>query len=127
MSGMMISATRELTIAPNAAPMITPTARSTTLPRIANFLNSSSIGPSPLECQLSRATTSVMKIRLPRAANSVDQTGVHHGFANRSLRLFAGRDHRQPQRVGAFADQRQRIFDRRRTGFNEQVDVQRGE
>jgi hypothetical protein len=26
--------------------MMTPTARSTTLPRIANFLNSSSIGPS---------------------------------------------------------------------------------
>src|ERR1043166_6315685 len=43
---MMISATTELTIAPKAAPMITPTARSTTLPRMANFLNSSSIGPS---------------------------------------------------------------------------------
>ena len=45
MIGMMMSATSDVTIAPNAAPMITPTARSTTLPRIANFLKSSSIAP----------------------------------------------------------------------------------
>src|SRR5262247_2519873 len=43
MIGMMISATSDATIAPKAAPMITPTARSTTLPRSANFLNSSNI------------------------------------------------------------------------------------
>src|SRR5205809_7182227 len=39
-TGMMRSLTSEETILPNAAPMITPTARSTTLPRMANSLNS---------------------------------------------------------------------------------------
>src|SRR5258705_7195745 len=38
--GIMISFTSELTIEPNAAPMITPTARSTALPLMANSLNS---------------------------------------------------------------------------------------
>jgi hypothetical protein len=33
MIGVMTSATSEVTIAPNAAPMMTPTARSITLPR----------------------------------------------------------------------------------------------
>jgi len=42
-AGLMMSLTSEFTIAVNAAPMTMPTARSTTLPRIANFLNSSSI------------------------------------------------------------------------------------
>ena len=40
MGGMITSATRELTIFPKATPMITPTARSTTLPRMANSRNS---------------------------------------------------------------------------------------
>ena len=40
--GISTSLTNEVTILPNAAPITTPTARSTTLPRIANFLNSSS-------------------------------------------------------------------------------------
>src|ERR1700754_1507070 len=44
MIGMMRSPTIEFTIALNAAPMITPIARSTTLPFRANFLNSSSMG-----------------------------------------------------------------------------------
>ncbi|OIQ69633.1 hypothetical protein GALL_487640 [mine drainage metagenome] len=35
-----MSFTNEVTMPPNAAPMTTPTARSTTLPRIANSLNS---------------------------------------------------------------------------------------
>src|SRR4051794_31536096 len=39
--GMRMFFTSESTILPNAAPMITPTARSTTLPLKANFLNSS--------------------------------------------------------------------------------------
>src|SRR5215510_2787698 len=43
MIGMMTSATSDETIAPKAAPMMTPTARSTTLPRSANFLNSSNM------------------------------------------------------------------------------------
>ena len=37
MIGMIMSPTKEFIIAPNAAPMMTPTARSTTLPRKANF------------------------------------------------------------------------------------------
>jgi hypothetical protein len=40
----MMSPTSDVTMAPNAAPMMTPTARSITLPRIANFLNSSPHG-----------------------------------------------------------------------------------
>src|SRR6185503_14559505 len=42
--GIRMSLTREVTIVPNAAPMITPTARSTTLPRMMNVLNSFSMG-----------------------------------------------------------------------------------
>src|SRR4029077_18981165 len=49
MIGMMMSPTSELTIPPKAAPMITPTAKSTTLPRMANSLNSLSIFPLPLD------------------------------------------------------------------------------
>src|SRR6478736_3270696 len=40
MIGMITSATSESTILPKAPPMITPTARSTTLPLTANSLNS---------------------------------------------------------------------------------------
>jgi hypothetical protein len=43
MIGMMMSPTREVTIPPKAAPIMTPTARSTTLPFIANSRNSLSI------------------------------------------------------------------------------------
>src|SRR5437868_10765593 len=39
-TGMMMSLTSESTILPNAPPMITPTARSTTLPFNANSRNS---------------------------------------------------------------------------------------
>ncbi len=41
--GMMMSSTSDETIVPNAAPMITPTARSTTLPFSANSRNSLSM------------------------------------------------------------------------------------
>jgi hypothetical protein len=34
MTGMMMSLTSDVTMAPKATPMITPTARSTTFPRI---------------------------------------------------------------------------------------------
>ena len=40
MGGMITSLTSEVTMPVKDAPMITPTARSTTLPRMANFLNS---------------------------------------------------------------------------------------
>src|SRR3954471_20249071 len=43
--GMMTSSTSEVMILPKAAPMITPTARSRTLPRTASSLNSLSIAP----------------------------------------------------------------------------------
>ena len=48
MMGVMTSPTSEFTIDENAAPMITPMARSTTLPRNANFLNSSSMAYASL-------------------------------------------------------------------------------
>src|SRR5262249_51799913 len=127
---MTTSATKELTIAPNAAPIITPTARSTTLPRMANFLNSSSIGPPPIDDRsqrtLSRSGANQAAAQ-PSNRASIDQPGVHHGLADQGLRLFGGRHHRQPQRIGAFTDQRQRIFDRSRTCFDKQIDVQRSE
>src|ERR1700683_1493160 len=44
---MSTSSTRDDTILPKAAPMITPTAKSNTLPRITNALNSFNIGGSP--------------------------------------------------------------------------------
>src|SRR5512132_2777348 len=47
--GMMMSLTSDVTTVPNAAPMMTPMARSRTLPRIANSLNSLST-PSSLFC-----------------------------------------------------------------------------
>src|SRR5580765_2217625 len=42
-TGMMMLSTSDLTMVPNAAPMMTPTARSTTLPLKAKLLNSSQI------------------------------------------------------------------------------------
>jgi hypothetical protein len=46
--GMMTSLTSDVTILPNAAPMMMPMAMSMTLPRIANSLNSFSIVVLPL-------------------------------------------------------------------------------
>src|SRR4051794_13686405 len=48
MGGMMMSSTSEVTILPKAAPMMTPIARSRTLPRTASSLNSLSIARSSL-------------------------------------------------------------------------------
>src|SRR5215813_7341147 len=53
--GDMISPTSELTMAPKAAPMITPMARSTAFPRSANFLNSSIMGRSRVLIQAAPA------------------------------------------------------------------------
>src|SRR5262249_32216534 len=101
MSGMTISPTSELTIAPNAAPIITPTARSTTLPRMANFLNSSSIGPSPQLLDMTKAkdasrSGAKQAAAQPSNSASIDQSGMYHGLADRNLRLLGGRHHRQP-------------------------------
>src|SRR5256885_473089 len=43
-----MSSTREVTIRPKAAPIMIPTAMSTTLPRMANSLNSFHISAPPL-------------------------------------------------------------------------------
>ena len=44
--GIKTSLTSEVTMAPKLAPMITPTARSTTLPRMMNVLNALNMGRS---------------------------------------------------------------------------------
>src|SRR2546430_672527 len=56
--GIRTSLTSEVTILPNAAPMITPTARSTTLPRMMNVLNSLSMGLSPVRAARARGAPS---------------------------------------------------------------------
>src|SRR6187551_847274 len=102
-TGMITSPTSEFTIPEKAAPIITPTARSTTLPRSANFLNSSS-----------------MTVHL--AAHDPPGRGFQPWLIS-PLVDQPGRHHRQPHRVGTLADKRHRILDRGRTGFHEQIDV----
>src|SRR4051794_14336510 len=118
MTGMMMSPTSEVTIAPNAAPMMTPTARSTTLPFMANSRNSFSIRSS-----FSSALRTGLLIA--RQSRSVDQASMDHGLAHCDPRRLADRHHRQPQGLIHLAEQRQRVFDRRRIGLDEQIDVQR--
>src|SRR5450432_2352554 len=113
MMGMMISPTSEVTMPPNAAPMMTPTARSTTLPFMANSRNSFSIR-KPF-CSTSLTATGIA------AEGSVDQARMHHGAAHRHARGLGHRHHRQPQLLVDLAEQRQRVFHRRRIGFDEQV------
>src|SRR6202012_1580500 len=129
MIGMMMSPTSELTMAPNAAPMTTPTARSTTLPRIANFLNSSNMRP-PYRAACLRDGALSARCRIEEgmdSAPSVDQPGMHHGLANGRLCLLGRRHHRQPERIRALAEERKRIFDRRWARLDEQIDMQRRE
>src|SRR5262249_42556306 len=109
MMGMITSPTSELTMAPKAAPMMTPTARSTTLPFIANSRNSFSIAVTLRLC----------------AARSVDQAGMDHGAAHGGAGRLGDRHHRQPQPLLQLAEQRHRIFDRRRVALDEEVGVQR--
>src|SRR5439155_14581008 len=88
MIGMMMSATTELTIAPKAAPMMTPIARSTTLPRMANFLNSVSIAsssadPEPDQHQRHRNHGQHRRQQHRRAAlldRDVERLGEHEGI-----------------------------------------------
>src|SRR6202007_2264981 len=103
---MMMSPTSEVTMAPKAAPMMTPTARSTTLPFIANSWNSFSMATSPL---------------LARDERSVDKAGMAHRVAHGEAGRLGPRNHRQPQLLLDLAEQRQRIFHRRRIAFDEQV------
>src|SRR5579871_2044269 len=114
MSGMMMSPTSEVTIAPKAAPMMTATARSTTLPFMAKSRNSLSMGLSLLVIGTTKDP-----------AGSVDQAGVHHGIAHRDAGRLGRRNYRQAQLLVHLAEQGHGIFDRRRTGLGKQVDVER--
>src|SRR5437763_8159730 len=71
---MMMSPTSEVTMPPKAAPMMTPTARSTTLPFIANSRNSFSIADTSI-CPDEKSP-----------ADLVDQPGMHHGIADHFAR-----------------------------------------
>src|SRR3954464_6900577 len=62
--GMMISFTNDVTIFPNAPPMTTPTAMSTTLPFIANSLNSLTMLMAGIVAYRSRPAKSVLAGRL---------------------------------------------------------------
>src|SRR5215475_14168333 len=101
MIGMMMSPTSEVTIAPKAAPMMTPTARSTTLPFMANSRNSFSIGKVPQSLAKRAGSTGL-----------VDQARVHHRAAHRDAGRLGDWHHRQPQLLVQLAEQRHRIFDR---------------
>src|SRR5215204_1462374 len=121
MIGMMMSPTSEVTIAPKAAPMMTPTARSTTLPFIANSRNSFSILACPLRSsgEVSRRLGSLIDSDFIRTglqfpgltrflhANPgstslenalVDKAGMHHGVADH----LAGRRRHVHQRQAHF-------------------------
>src|ERR1700730_14665921 len=119
MIGMMISPTSEVTMPPKAAPMMTPTARSTTLPFIANSRNSFST--------LETFVLSSGKKRRGSPQDSVDQAGMHHGAAHGDAGGLGYRHHRQAQLLLQLAEQRQRVFDRRGVAFDEEIDVQRHE
>src|SRR5713226_1582548 len=116
MIGMMMSPTSELTMPPNATPMMTPTARSTTLPFIANSINSFSICSPFSSTSLTTAGPS---------KPLVDEARMHHGAAHRQPRRLGDRHHRQAQLFFDLAKQRQGVFHRRRIGLDEEIGVQR--
>src|SRR5580704_5272680 len=108
-------------MAPKAAPMMMPTARSTTFPRKANFLNSSStVASSPENAAVRARIPALSRSPAPEARPLIDETGVHHGGADLGAGLLRNQHHRQPHRLGALAEQRKRIFGRRRIGLQEQ-------
>src|SRR3954454_4996423 len=98
MFGMMMSLTIEVTIAPKAAPMMTPTARSTTLPFIANSRNSFSIRKPFSSSWLAGVFITAASEDL------VDQAGMHHGAAHRRARRLRYRHHRQTQSLVHLAE-----------------------
>src|SRR5215208_5545506 len=87
MIGMKMSPTSESTMRPKAAPMITPMARSTTLPFSANFLNSSSIGVLLVDMGRSIGVMAQEK-----------QPGKHRGWAALDCRARAFRLDEPPAR-----------------------------
>src|SRR5258708_6327315 len=103
---MMMSPTSEVTMPPKAAPMMTPTARSTTLPFIANSRNSLSI------CSLFIFGLANHKAHGGGIDGLVDQAGMHHGATHRDTRRLRYRHHRQTQFLIHLAEQRKGIFHR---------------
>src|SRR3979411_1887466 len=115
----MMSPTSEATMPPKAAPMITPTARSTTLPFIANSRNSFSIR-KPF------SSTSLTGLLIPETfEGSVDQPRMHHRTAHGRAGGLGHRHHRQAQRLVHLAEQRESVFHRRRIGLEEEIGMQR--
>src|SRR5436309_585648 len=70
--GMSRSLTKDVTIAPKAAPSTTATARSTTLPRMRNVLNSRSM---PASLFLGDQEPAERQVGQPRALEGVDGVG----------------------------------------------------
>src|ERR1700675_1834875 len=100
-TGMMTSPTSEVTMAPNATPMWTPTERSTTLPFMANPRNPLSISSPSLQL---REPEDPWRQR----EGLVDQTRMHHGAAHRHARRLGHRHHRQAQALLPFSTARTR-------------------
>src|SRR5215212_1725015 len=110
---------------PKAAPMITPMARSTTFPRKANFLNSSNIFSVPPSKDVARKDERNSVCRDRTVCLLIGQTGMDHRPADGGFGRFGKRDHGQPYRLSALAEQRKRVLRRRRICFEEQGCMQR--
>src|SRR5262249_12649397 len=80
--GMITSSTSEETILPNAAPMITPIARSSALPWIANFLNSFHMTPPPSGVRPRRRRRERVQASPTVVLNSRPDLDMHRGFRN---------------------------------------------
>src|SRR5579872_103289 len=103
MTGVMMSPTSDCTMPLKAAPMITPTARSMTLPRSANFLNSSSIYPPR---QAARYGGYCGRIRPADGARTlIDQARMHHRLAHSGAGRVGHWHHRKPRGFLALAEQ----------------------
>src|ERR1035438_1556061 len=89
--GIKMSSTNDDTIFPNAAPIATPTARSITLPRIANSLNSLSISFSLRFSSLilHHAGAGILGLRLVAASSASADKSVHAS-------TFRGADYIEP-------------------------------
>src|SRR6266508_5910148 len=73
MGGMRTSFTSDVRILPKAAPMMTPIARSRTLPRMTNFLNSASMSGPPSSARSRQHTRGV---EFPPASLQTGQEGA---------------------------------------------------
>src|SRR5947209_5455881 len=114
MIGMMISPTSEVTIAPKAAPMMTPTARSTTLPFMANSRNSFSM-LNPLLRSTDEARSKFFILtrflhanRFPLRSKTllVDEARMHHGVADDDA---GWRRHRHQREAHLFLEPSQQL------------------